>query len=667
VSRLPRELSVLPVWAVARALPDTGVGLYLKLVAATLLVLLPGSLLARALGRASVSATLAWSLAGISVAGAIMFAVHGSLDLAIGLYAAVGVAGLGVLVVRGGHGRRRPVGVVVLGVILGMLLWHVAGTLGGDALFHLARVRKLLAFSDLHLRTVDEFKDGSLHPGYAFPLWHLLLAFVARLGGVDAGRVLLHEASALCPLAFAIVYESGRAVFRSRAAAFATLLATVAIFALAPGHGGSYVFLALPATAARQLLVPVVITLFFRFVRRPSRSGAATLAAGGLGLAFVHPTYALFLLIPLAGYVAARALLVRAEVRRGLAALACVLAPAAGVSLWLLPIVRETASHNPSDTALASSLRHYADQLVVYSLHSYRVRAELLTRTGAVAVAALVSVPLALFGRRRRWAAFVLGSTLVVTAITLVPPLFATFSDIVSLSQARRFVGFLPFAFAFAGGAAVLAEEVGGLVLPVALGAGIGMQLAWPGGFAGTPVGGGPEAAGWIAAGGSALALAAGALLGRGEPLRRPRALTAAAAALFVLPVAVSGFSHWSARPAGGRTLSAGLVRALQRLVPAGSIVFSDDVTAYRIAAAVPVYINAAPPGHVADTKANRREQRRSDAEKFLATGDLAIPRRYGAGFVVLARHRRVPALRLPQLYRDSGYVLYRLPRTQSR
>ena len=651
LDRLPRELVVLPALALARVLPDSGLGLYLKLAAATLVVLLPGSLLARALGRPSVSATIAWTLAGIFGAGAVVFAVHGSLDLALGLYAVLGAGAL-VAVLAGSRWvpRRRPGGAIVLGVLLGLLLWHVAGTLDGDALFHLARVRKLLAFSDLHLRTLDEFKDGGLHPGYAFPLWHLLLAFVSRLGGVEPGRVVLHEASIVCPLAFAAVYESGIAVFRSRSAAFATLLATVALFAFAGGHGGSYVFLALPSTTARQLLVPVVIALFFWFVRRPTRSGAATLAAGGLGLALVHPTYALYVLIPLAGYVLARALLVHAEIKRGLVALAALLVPAGVVSLWLLPIVRETASHNPSDAELAQNLRHYGTQLVVYSLHSYRIAAELFARTGAVAVAALVCVPLAGLARRRRWAALVLGGTVIVAALTLVPPFFTTFSDVVSLSQARRAVGFVPFAFAFAGGAAVLSRRLGGWVLPMALGAGIGLQLAWPGDFGGSPADGGPALAAWIAAVGSAVALVVAALARpeRGV-LDRPGPLTALAATLFVLPVVVSGFSHWSARPAA-RGLTPGLVRALHRYVPNGSVVFSDDSTAYRIAAAVPVYVNAAPPGHVADTKPNRPFARRNDAQ-----------------FVVLDLRRHAPRLALPRLYRDGRFVLYLFPLTQSR
>ncbi len=657
--RVPREVAVLPAVLIARFLPDSGVGLYLKLAFATLVLLLPGSLIARALGRPSVSATVAWSLAGIFGAGTIVFAVHGSLDLALGLYAALGA----IVWRREWVPRRRPVAVIALGLLLGALLWHVAGTLDGDALFHLARVRKLLAFGDLHLRTVDEFKDGGLHPGYAFPLWHLLLGFVARLSGADAARVLQHESSLLCPVAFAVVYESGMAVFRNRSAAFATLLATVALFLFGGGHGGSFVHLALPATAARQLLVPVVIALFFWFVRHPTRANGATLAAGGLGLALVHPTYAPYVLIPLAGYVVARALLTRGEVRRGVAGIVAVLVPAAAVSLWLLPIVRETRSHNPSDAELAQNLRHYKGQIVVYSLHSYRIAAELFARTGAVAVAALVMVPLAAFARHRRWAAFVLGGTLTIAALTLVPPFFSTFSDVVSLSQARRVVGFVPLAFAFAGGIGVLSRLIGGWIVPVAIGAGIGLDLAWPGDF-GTPGDGGPAFVAWFAAVGSAAALVWAAFARRS--LDRPGRLTAVAATLFVIPVVVSGFAHWSPEPAAAG-LTTGFVRALHRYVPRGSVVFSDDSTAYRIAAAVPVYVNAAPPGHVADTKPNRPFGRRNDAQAFLSSGDLAIPRRYGAEFVALDLHRRVPKLDLPRVYRDARFVLYRLPRTQSR
>ena len=51
----------------------------------------------------------------------------------------------------------------------------------------------------------------------------------------------------------------------------------------------------------------------------------------------------------------------------------------------------------------------------------------------------------------------------------LVPLLFTSLADLVSISQARRAAGFLPFAFAFAGGLGVLSRLVGPFLPPLAL------------------------------------------------------------------------------------------------------------------------------------------------------------------------------------------------------
>ena len=76
-----------------------------------------------------------------------------------------------------------------------------------------------------------------------------------------------------------------------------------------------------------------------------------------------------------------------------------------------------------------------------------------------------------------------LGGTLAVLGIELLPWVFPHFADAVSVSQARRLAGFVPIPFALAGGAAVLTGMVGPLVLPAALAAGIALQLAFPGDF----------------------------------------------------------------------------------------------------------------------------------------------------------------------------------------
>ncbi|HWL34054.1 MAG TPA: hypothetical protein VNP89_10670, partial [Gaiellaceae bacterium] len=117
-----------------------------QLVFANVVLLLPGALVGRALGVRSMAGTLAWSLALIFVALAATFAADSSLTSTLVLLLAAGLVAL-----RFGRrvsperipGRRW---VFVAGAALGLLLWHVAGNIGGDGLFHLARVQKLDAF-----------------------------------------------------------------------------------------------------------------------------------------------------------------------------------------------------------------------------------------------------------------------------------------------------------------------------------------------------------------------------------------------------------------------------------------------------------------------------------------------------------------------------------------
>ena len=635
------------------------IGDYLRLALATWLVLLPGRLVARSLGLRSSAAKLAWSFAALFLAWAVVFTVHGTITLALGILVLVGLAALvagrrsrlvvdlGSVRIRFSKLTFRPAfghgTVFCFGVVLGLLLWHVAGVVTGDGLFHEGRVRKLLDLPHLHLRSVDELAGGGLHPGYAFPLWHGFLALVAKLSGLDPSVVVNHEASLLAPLACVLAWEAGVAVFASAGGGIAVALASVALYCLAAGHGGSYVSLALPATASRQLFVPAVLALFFGFADSGRRADLATLAVAFGALALIHPTYALFALIPLAAYSVVR----RLEWRRSATALAAAIVPSGLVVLWLRPLVDETISHNPDAATQRASLAHYGGELVVDSIHHFRLAAAVPGRTGAVAVAALALVPVAGLAARRRWGAFVLGGTVAVLALMLIPELFVRFSDAVSLSQARRAAGFAPLPFAFAGGLALVARS--GIALPVGLVAGIVLQREWPGDFAYGLRHGGPAAVTWFALVGGAIALAAGLVVRRKRPDRPNEryGLGALTAALFVLPVAIHGLAHWS--PAkGSRVDRSALPRALRRQlkqVPAGAVVIAAPTTGYELVAAAPVYVVAAPVAHVANTKANDPDARIAQVKQWLATGDPSIPRRYGATWAV--EHGRL--IRLPR------------------
>jgi hypothetical protein len=666
VRRIPLVLVAVPALGIARLLPAEGVGLGLRLGAATACLLIPGALISRALRLRGIAPAFAWSVAALLVAMAIMFAVHGSLWLTLALLGAVALAALPVALLVPGEGRIGWIEPTVLaaGIGFGIALWWVA-VLDGDAFFHLARVRKLEVFGSLTLQNVGEFKDGSLHPGYAFPLWHGFLALVARLGGVDPIAVGRNGPTVLAPLMFALFFEAGRALFRSAWAGVAVVIAQVALTGVAAGHGGSFTSLALPATASRQLLVPALLALFFTHVRTPSWQLLLATAAAAGSLALVHPTYALFLGVPLVGYVVARALLARRELAPALTGLAALAVPTAIALAWLRPVVEATTVHNPSGEEVRRAFAQYPGQLTG-SVHRYHVAARLFTRSGAVAIAGLLSVPLAVFASRRRWAAWVLGGSLAVLTLTLVPFVFPSFADAVSISQARRLVGFMPFSYAVAGGATVLTGFIGAFAILPALAAGIVLQHWYPGDFGYRFHGASPAWPTWVAVVGGIAALVIGTARrfknDEGAELRHERAAALAVAA-FAVPVAVHGFSHWTRVGSGSGALTRGLIKAVRADTKPQDVLFADPQTGYLLAAYAPIYLANAPYGHVAATKKNRPKQRLRDAYRFYAHGgDLSIPRSYGARWIIVDRKRHRLTLNLPRAYADRRYVLYRLP-----
>ena len=620
----------------------------------------------RELGVA-IGASIGWSLAAIFVCLLLTFAFAGSLSLTLVLLAALTLGtAVPVAVRRVAEAEQRDVIVVgvlaLVGVGFAVAVWLATGPVSGDGLFHLARVRKLVDFPTLgSLSVVNEFKHGGLHPGYAFPLWHATLALITKLAGADPAQTVRNVSALLVPLAFVVSYAAGRALFRSVWGGIAGLVAQFALIGLAPEHTGTLRSLSQPGVAARQLLVPALLALVFTYMRDRGMALLGAMGAGAVALALIHPTYAVFLCVPLAGFLVARVLMAGKDVKALSASLVTLLLPSAAVAFFILPIVKKTASYETSTYDLHRGLAKYAGQIDYYSDRSFRLAPELFSRSGAVAVAGLVCIPLAALAARRRWSAYVLGGSLAIFALTLVPFIFPRFADAVSLSQARREGGFLPFAFALAGGAAVLTGLLSWAVLPVAVGAGIALQLAFPGDFGYNLTSGGPALATWIAALGGALALAVVTTFHRRWSIERQGPLALAAVVLFCAPIAVNGFANLDrAKARGGPNLTVGVIRALQEDVPRGDIVFSDDATAYRIGAYAPVYVNAGPPAHVADTTDNFPYKRRADAKRFFRTGNLSIPRHYGAHWIVVDTER-FPRLQLalPRVYHDPHYALY--------
>jgi hypothetical protein len=658
----------------------------IRLAIATLAVLSPGIVLARLLGRPSASASLVCALAALFVALAVVFATGSSFVLALWLLLAITAAALLVAVREGlwlratksprGPSARSPsprsarrdrlwlratkfdlpwLGVLAAGMVFAALLWFVLPVPTGDALFHLARIRKLVELDELSLAGVGEFVDGGLHPGYAFPLWHGFVAAVAQIAGVDPATAIEHESAVLAPVAFVVVYEAGREAFRSAWLGAAALVATVALTALSVGSGGAFRSLVLPATAGgRLLLVPATLALLFAYLNEPTRRGLVLVALAAFVLAVVHPSYALFAVLLVAGFLFAQALLDWTELRRLALAFAALTAGAAVFLAWLFPVVQTATSYTPTNeqlTSRAHGIERYPGQIDFSSPNRYRLAPEVVSRSGPVPIAALAVLPLALLAARRRWAPFVLGTTLAALTVLLVPFVFPRFVDAVSLSQARRLAGFIPFAFALAGGAAVVARLGSYAILPFALVAGFVVQRAYPGDFGYLLDEGGPAEIVWLAFVLGALALGIGALLRPPLPaLERSDWLAFAAVVLFVLPIAIA--ANWQ-RAQPGTELTPGLVEAVQRQVAAGDVVLADPETSYWLAAYAPVYVVAAPPAHVGDTEDNRPHERVEQWRRFDRSGELPP----SADWLVLdnLRTRRECS---PTRYADRRYAL---------
>ncbi len=186
------------------------------------------------------------------------------------------------------------------------------------------------------------------------------------------------------------------------------------------------------------------------------------------------------------------------------------------------------------------------------------------------------------------------------------------------------------------------------------------LQLAYPGEFSYFLVVGGPSWPVWVALGGAAVGLVVAAVVRRGVAEAGP-GWTAAVALCLVAPVGLAGIAYLKQDEPDRFRLTPGLVAALRTDVRPRDVVFSDLETSYRIAGYAPVYVSAAPPAHVANTKENNPMERREDVIDFLASGSLAIPRRYHADWIVVAKHRFRLDLPLPKAYEDRRFVLYRL------
>jgi hypothetical protein len=668
---VPVILVGVAICGLATVLP-TGHGLMpVKLAIATWgTLILPGAVILRLLGwprslSAAIGGCATWSVAAVAAGFVLMLATDGGRFVALLWLLAVIAVGL-IL------GRGKPVEVelrlsagllllVASSVAFMAVLWLGSWNNVGDAVEHIARMRKI---SELNPpRALDELgllpPDAGLHPGYAFPLWHAVGAVIVWLSSLEETVMFRYWPVALFPIVGAVIYRAGSVVFGSRAAGIATLVGYLGAFSFPWSGVGFFSLMSYPGYICIFLFWPLVIERTFTFLREGGREPLCTAAAASFAVSAIHPSYAPFMIMLIAAFVAARLAIERdrTEIRRMGLALGAVTAPFLLFLIWLFPAADSSASTRAHGTAhFASLVNTYGDLT--------SMKAEWLTRGGPIAIAALICAPLAGAATRKRAGVFIASTTLVVLLTLLVPWLFSPFADVMSVSQGRRFLFYLPWAFALTGGALVLAR-FRWFAVAGAFALGVALHFRWRGDFSYHLKGPGPGWVAWLAAAAILVVLVLG--VARKLNIRYGNGWALAIVVAFVLPVAVAGIKGMKTHRPEPSGFNAQLLAAVDKYVSRDDVVLALPKTAYRLSALAPVYIVAAAGGHGGDTVVNQHAERRRDAKGFFVAPTTAeeaesVIDRWHVQWVLVRKNKWYPREYLQQftpVYEGKHFALY--------
>ena len=522
-------LAPLALLSLAHLLPETGVGAGIRMLAASIVVLvLPGALVLRALCwpktvGVALAGSFLLSLGVAAVALAATFALGRSFTFGLAVGGLITLVALVFAVFGEPPAFERSdllaASAVALAVIpVAVPFWLAHTVVNGDDLFHLGRMVKLAELPSLtSLSSVGEFSDGGLHPGYAFPLWHAVVAAVQHLAGVSGPTAVLHLGQAFAPLSCVLAYGLGRTLFGAWPGGIATAAAQVALWAY-QGRSGAIRTLSDPETAARSLVSVAIIVLVLAYVEDRRRRLLLPIACGALVLAIIHANYPLYLLLLLGGFLLADfAVNRRPTTTKGIAVASAAIAVPTGLRACNVAghLQQRRRGAHGRRPGLRDLLRLELRRLV--GILPGVPRGDHEKRNTVVALRAA----LAALAARRRWGAFAAGGSALILVLALTPALFTPFAKAVSVGQAARLVIFLPLGVAVAG-LAVLASR--GRLLAVALAAvvGISLVLAYPGEWTFYVVHPGPDWPVWLALAGVIAGLAVAACATPSRPARRP-------------------------------------------------------------------------------------------------------------------------------------------------
>ena len=623
-------------------------------VAFAVALLLPGWALAAASGLGRQLDAVA--LAGIlPVAGLTAWIPAFAAGLAFGLTFDQVLAILAVqTVVLLAVGKPRPLGATRFDLatmaVLGLIAWLAAtrwqASLVGDAVFHLARVQKLLALPHLSLDGLSELAGGRPHAGYVVPLLHAAEAGALRLSGITPAGGFQDLVPAAAVLIAVSSFAAGRAV--AGTAAGAAVAAIVLWVSMTGAPHPTLGQASWPGPFTLLVLFPGAVLALTELIRRPGdRALQALVAASALVVALVHVTYAAPLLALMVGTVAFS--------RRGVTGVAAAAVAAMGVAGFVWWTALRGAPKPVVATGPWKHATHSA--FIIERGHALAVNAVTITAgQAAFLVAVLAVVPLMAWKAPRfAYAAALSAGGLVLLAL---PGPVAFMNAVLGVGQTHRFGAAIPWQVVDAVLAAlVVANARRRWVLPAA---GLVVLTA-------VALSGHVESILDDAPALPTTAIAVAVLLGAAwYAVRGIRAVPTAPIPAATLPtVAVALVVVAFTAPTSAHTVASHLLHGhaakYHGQVPAAitgwlaahacctSVVLANEHNSYQLGAHVSVYVVAVPEVRTRAEPASMPDRRRSEVLTFLSPATPqsardALLRRYGVDVVVVRSGRAIVA-----------------------
>ena len=310
----------------------------------------------------------------------------------------------------------------------------------------MARIRRILAVPALSPHAIEPFKNGGIHPAYAYPYWHMLQALVSKLSGIDPILIWYYINALLAFVSVLAIYMFVRLLFDNRLlAAFTCLLIFLPqIFAGGNFYGMSNNLIsrrliAHPNEFSLYLMAPLLLGLFIAFIKAEKFNTALLILLGFLGLdqAFIHLPNIFYIFIYLSGFLIIMAVLKRYE-RRYLIKIGAVLFVFAVVGvIFYLGVASEAGKLTSSSGADAT---YYLNKGKLYI-----VGKGLLLPSPKNLISLLIPFLLAVFliplAKKSLGFLFIIANIITILFILTIPWVFMLMAKFITYTMANRFLG----------------------------------------------------------------------------------------------------------------------------------------------------------------------------------------------------------------------------------